>query len=419
MRIVIVTFLSTVIVINSRGDQYYHHPMFYEEELVVTLPPIISNESSWELHRIGEELSDLVELSVNKSRFPCDSFFEYVCAENSLITSVLGSMPRVRDLVVIFNAMRNDDTIFSDGAKSKLINFYKSCSMKKSVDDCHIEAFEHFKPLYGFIIARKFITDRDKETLRDILEKFLRRVRADGFLRSDGSLVHLEHLYRQLIDPNINFIPYKIDDAYVDLNIYPESYKHNIRNLERFRSQQWNFTSYATYSKNILDFTIYLFHSRNKPRSFYYATLNVHLWMVLYTNSIKYHEGMKYKVTADCYKLPSYINMLDNARNLTVIYHRSLISAWEEYMMWKEHGTGEYDIKTKEVFTKENELLEQYGLSNEHLFYIFYAQNFCGFGKLLGENVFLQALKHNINFISLFKCGVRLNMNPEVKCVLP
>lgn len=419
MRIVFVVFLSVIIVNPSKGDQYYHHPMFHEDDLIVQLPPIISNESVWELHRIGEEISDLVEQSVNNSRFPCDSFFDYVCSENFLITSVLGSMPKVKDLVTLYIAMQNDDTIFSEGAKSKLVNFYKSCSRRKSVDDCHIESFEFFKPLYGFIIARKFINNKDKDALRDILEKFLRRARSDGFLRSDGSLVYLEQLYRQLIDPNINFMPYKIDEAYMDLTIYPESYKHNIRNLERFHSQLWNFTSYATYLKNILDFTIYLFHSRNKPRAFYYATLNVHLWMVLYTNSIKYHEGMKYKVTADCYKLPSYINMLDNARNLTVIYHRSLISAWEEYMMWKEHGTGEYDIKTKEVFTKENELLEPYGLSNEHLFFIFYAQNFCAFGKLLGENVFLQGLKHNINFVSLFKCGVRLSMNPETKCVLP
>ncbi|KAL5284611.1 hypothetical protein ACFFRR_006738 [Megaselia abdita] len=422
--IVAYCYLSAfVIVDSSKGDQYYNNPMFREdEEYLFQFPPILKNESIWELHRIGEEIRDLVEQSANKSRFPCDSFFNYVCGDNSLISSVLGSTPRIKDLVIMFNALRNDDTIFYDGAKNKLINFYKSCSRKKSVDDCHVESFEHFKPLYGFIIARKFITDGDKETLRDILEKFLRRARGDGFLRSDGSLVCLEHLYRQLIDPNINFIPYKIDDVYRNLTIYPESYKHNIRNLERFHERQWYYipcNSYATYSKNILDFTIYLFHSRNKPRSFYYATLNVHLWMVLFTNSIKYHEGMKYRVTADCYKLPSYINILDNARNLTVIYHKSLISAWEEYMMWKEHGTGEYDIKTIEVFNKENEILLPYGLSNEHLFYIYYTQNFCVFGQLFGDNVFLQGLKHNIKFIELYKCGVRLNMNPHIKCDLP
>lgn len=417
MKIAII-FLSiiAIAIYSSKGDQYYRP---YQESYFFEIPPIIKNESVWELNRIGEEIQNLVEVSVNKSRLPCNSFFEYVCAENSLISSVLGSMPRVKDLVIMFNALRNDDTVFYGGAKNKLINFYKSCSKRKSVDDCHIESFEYFKPLYGFIIARKFVTDDNKETLRDVLLKFINRARSDGFLRSNENLVYLDRIYTELIDPNTNFQTYRIDETFMNLTIYPESYAHNIRNLERFTAYNWYSSSYASNLRNSLDFTIYLYQSRNKPRSFYYATLNVHLWMVLYSNTIMFHDGKKYKFTADCYKLPSFVDMLDIARNFTVIYHKSLISALEDYAIWQEHGSGPFHIQSREVYNKENEILETYNLSNEHLFFIYFTQNFCGFGRLVAENVFLQGLRHNVKFISLYNCGVGTLMNPDVKCDLP
>lgn len=374
---------------------------------------ILSNDSIRELERLGEEIRHVTQISLNKTRYPCNSYYDYVCGERILINSVLGSMPRINDLVLILNALKYDDRSFD--AKNKLINFFDSCAKVKSVDDCHVEAFENFRPVYGYIISRKFLNDNDKKPLIDVLNMFIKRAKGEVNIANDN-LKKLDSLVGNLQRPANVFSSLRLDLTYTNLTIFQSSYSHNVRNLETYNRLYRSRSDFETYWKSVLDFTIYLYQSRNKPRSYFYPTLNVHLWMTLFNNT-RYYEERYYTSLSDCFKLPSYFNVLDEAKNLAAIYYYSFKKAWEEYIEWFNNGYSVmYGAKALDVFAKEDQILERYNLSNKHLFFFFYAQNFCYFGKEMAENIFLQGLKHSIDFNDIYQCRVGQTMNPAIKC---
>ncbi|KAL5284613.1 hypothetical protein ACFFRR_006740 [Megaselia abdita] len=376
---------------------------------------ILSNDSISELKRLGEEIRHVVNISTNKTNYPCDSYYDYICGEHILINSVLGSMPRINDLVIILNALKYDDRSFD--SKQKLINFFNSCSKVKSVDDCHVESFENFRPLYGYIISRKFLSQADVSPLIDVLESFIKRAKLEGYFSNHQNLGKLANLANNLRKPANLFSTTTLDNIYTKLQIFPSSYNHNIKNLEKYNRLYKNQSAFENYWKSALDFTIYLYQSRNKPRSYFYPTLNAHLWMTLFNNTVRYHEGRTYKDLADCFKLPSHLNNLEEARNLAVIYYKSFKFAWEEYQEWFNNGFSVvYGARATDIYDRENQILERYHLSNKHLFFIFYAQNFCFFGKDMAENIFYQGLKQSIDFNTIYLCSVGHTMNPTVKC---
>lgn len=413
LKIILIVTLCIAPWVVEGWDNYsngYHDNRYYSWS-----NQILTNDSVRELERLGEEISHVAHISLNKTKYPCNSYYDYICGEHILINSVLGSMPRINDLVIILNALKHDERSFK--SKNKLIDFFNSCTRVKSVDDCHVEAFENFRPLYGYIISRKFLNDNDKKPLIDVLNLFIKRAKLEGHFSNHQNLKKLDSLLGNLERPANVFSTTRLDLTYLNLTVFPSSYTHNVRNLEKYNRLYRNKSDFETYWKSLLDFTIYLYQSRNKPRSYYYPTLNTHLWMTLFNSTIRNHEGRSYSDLADCFKLPSYLNVLEEARSLAVIYYKSFKFAWEEYTEWFNNGYSVlYGATAQEIYDKENQILERYQLSNKHLFFIFYAQNFCFFGKEMAENIFYQGLKQSIDFNNIYQCSVGHTMNPPVKC---
>lgn len=392
------------------GNNYDYQNNYYSQQ------EVLSNESIWELERIGEEIKYVTDKSVNKTRYPCNSYYDYICGSKMLFNSILGSMPRINDIVLTFNSLRNDNVNFD--SKDKLIRFFDSCAKVKNVDDCYVESFENFRPLFGYIISRKFVNTADIRVLRDVLDHFVRRAKQEGYFTNHQNLKSLQILNQNIEYPAKFFYTLKLDTTYRNLTIHP-SYRHNVINLEEYNRLYRNSSDYETHWKSVLDFTIYLYQSRNKPRSYYYPTLNVHLWMTLFNNTVRYHDGRTYNDLANCFKLPKFLDVLEEARYLAVIYFKAFKFAWDEYAEWfnDRHDTSNYHhARARDIFDKENEILGRFGLNNKYLFFIFYAQNFCYFGKDLAENIFYQGLKHNIEFISIYQCNIGDNMNAPSKC---
>lgn len=371
----------------------------------------ISFESIKELEKLGEEIRFMANYAVNKSHYPCYGYYDYVCADNFFIVSVLGSMPRINDIVLMQTALENDLKDFE--AKQKLLAFFSSCSKDKSVDDCYVETFEYFRPVFGYIISRKFINHEDLETLRDVMSLFIQK--ANTVAPNHPLISSLTSLQSNLAHPRNFFHSSKLDQIYQNLTIHP-SYKHNVKNLEVYNKLYGNRSDFANHYKSVLDFTIYLYQSRNKPRGYYYPTLNVHLWMSLLNSTVRYSE--EYQSLANCLRLPTFLNDLREARLLAVIYFRAFKYAFEEYTDWFLTGSGpvRHAARAQDIFDKEDDILRKYELDNKRLFFVLYAQNFCSFGKIVAENVFYHGLKHNIDFINLHQCNIGEAMNPVVKC---
>lgn len=199
-----------------------------------------------------------------------------------------------------------------------------------------------------------------------------------------------------LTDFNFLFQIADLNKEYETVKMYPDTYEHNVRSLEELR--KGNMTYVNGVPRTILDWTMYIYQSRNKPMSYYYATLNVHLWMMFY-NSTGRMEQKKYGEIADCLKLPPALNALDEARLLSVVYIKSFQNAWSEYREWITSTT-----VAQEIYDHENEILKRYKLDNKRLFFTLYAQNFCDFGRELAENVFFLGLKQNVDFYYVYSC---------------
>lgn len=302
------------------------------------------------------------------------------------------------DLVQLIIDLQNDAINFE--AKQKLSDFLASCNTIKAVEDCYRETFEYFKPIFGYIITKIYIdgSSHEHKDFLDVLNKFLIKAeRTDNFQRHPIRL-KLSTLREKFRYPQIYFNTAELSREYRPLNIYRESYEHNVKNLQEFLKR--NSTFETGLKRTMLDWTMYVYQSRNKPMSYYYSTLNVHLWMTLYNNTERFRDSKHFSEIAECLALPQYVNVLEEARILAVVYLKSFRNSWQDYRDWITSSTINQDI-----FNQENDILKKYNLHNKNLFFTFYAQNFCDFGKELAENIFYLGLKQNHDFYAIYSCG--------------
>ncbi|XP_055853439.1 uncharacterized protein LOC129917115 [Episyrphus balteatus] len=343
-----------------------------------------------------QNLAIKLDHSIYKEKPPCEMYYEYVCNRNQPMFSIMGNLPCESELIDLLIDLQNDDQKFS--AKRKLMDFFLSCNLVKSVDDCYRESFDYFRPVFGYIVANKHMDTHDHKNLMDLLERFIQRAKRTENFSGHLFRYKLESLKDRFKDPRIYFKMSDLDNEYKNVRIYRDGYEHNIKSLEDLRKSN-NETYARGVPKTILDWTMYMYQSRNKPMSYYMSTLNVHLWMMFYNSSARM-EPKKYSDIADCLKLPPIINALDEARLMAVIYIKSFQHAWAEYRDWITSTT-----VTQEIYDHENEILKRYKLDNKRLFFTLYAQNFCDFGREIAENVFFLGLKQNHDFYTVYSCG--------------
>ncbi|XP_067626395.1 uncharacterized protein [Eurosta solidaginis] len=346
-----------------------------------------------------ESLAVRIHASLNPNRMPCESFFDYACSLNNPPFSILGNMPDFKDLMKLLTDLQQDQEQFE--AKQKMMDFFISCNSKKALEDCYRETFEYFKPLFGYIINKNYVVANSQEHSHfiQLLESFLYKASQTHNFRHHPIPYRLQTLKDKFKQPHIYFHTHALSREYEALRIYRESYKHNVRNLELHRRQ--NSTYEIGVERTMLDWTLYLFQSRNMPMSYYYATLNVHLWMTLYNTTERDREPKRVHELAECLKLPPYVHVLDEARVLAVVYLKAFQNAWIDYSDWikPDRPSGNNDI-----YDSENRMLFPYNLDNKKIFFILYAQNFCEFGKELAENIFYLGMKQNRDFADSYDC---------------
>ncbi|KAH8310958.1 hypothetical protein KR044_003592, partial [Drosophila immigrans] len=344
------------------------------------------------------EMALRLEQSVNPEKYACDSFFDYVCSRNRPLFSIMGHVPPMADLIQLLTNLQNDPEQFE--AKQKLIDFFISCNKYKSLQDCYRQTFEFFKPLFGYIITKDMVEGSSHELhdFLDLLRRFLERTDAI-FNRRQHPLRERLNIYKEKFrTPRIYFYTGDLNREYAPLRIYRESYEHNLRNLEQFRKR--NSTFELGVERTMLDWSLYLYQSRNKPMSYYYATFTVHLYMSVFNVTERERDMIRFREQVECLKLPQYVNVLDEARMLAVIYLKSFRQAWQDYSEWISVA-----VKHHEIYDQEDVVLKPHQLSNKRLFFTLYAQNFCEFGKELAEHVFYLGLKQNNDFVNVYMCG--------------
>ncbi|BFF88879.1 uncharacterized protein DMAD_07768 [Drosophila madeirensis] len=348
-----------------------------------------------------KELNDLairIGDSINPEIYACDSYYDYVCSRNRPLFSIMGHMPQTSELMQLMTQLQNDPEQFE--AKQKLMDFFISCNTLRSVEDCYRETFEFFKPLFGFIITKNLVESSSHE-LRDFLDVLDRFVaRSKEIFRSDSHpiLSKLATYKEKFRTPAIYFHSGDLNREYRALRVYRESYEHNIRNLEQHRKR--NSTYELGVQRTMLDWSLYLFQSSNKPMSYFYPTFTVHLYMTLFNSTERQRDFTRFREEVECLKLPQFVNVLDEARMLAVIYLKSFRYAWHDYSDWIISRTTH-----REIYDHEDTILKKYHLNNKRLFFTLYAQNFCEFGKNLAESLFYLGLKQNEDFINSYSCG--------------
>lgn len=287
-------------------------------------------------------------------------------------------------------------------AKRKLFDFFISCHSLKSIDDCHLETFVYFKPLFGYIITKNYFNASANEhrNVLNILEGFLKKAENNVVFRNNHIRLKLVTLKERFHTPQYDFQTGHLNQEYADLRIYPESYRHNIRNLELYRKR--NSTYEMGVQRTMLDWSLYVFQSRHKPISYYFPTLSVHLWMTLFNNTERElrRDHKTLGQLAECLKLPEYVRVIDEAVILAVVYWKSFENAYQDLNQWTL-----FSDSNKEKFDHQNHILNTYHLDNKRLFFTLYAQNFCDFGKELAENVFYMGLRNNHDFFTIYACG--------------
>ncbi|XP_060650837.1 uncharacterized protein LOC132787649 [Drosophila nasuta] len=343
-------------------------------------------------------LAQRMEQSINPEKYACDSYFDYVCSRNRPLFSIMGHIPQMTDLIQLLTDLQNDPEQFE--AKQKLIDFFISCNTQKSLQDCYRETFDYFKPLFGYIITKDLVEGSSHE-LKDflgILRRFVERTDSIFNRRSHPVRDKLVTYKEKFRTPRTYFYTGDLNREYASLRIYRESYEHNLRNLEQHRKR--NSTYELGVQRTMLDWSLYLYQSRNKPMSYYYSTFTVHLYMTMFNITERERDFIRFREQVECLKLPQYVNVLDEARMLAVIYLKSFRQSWQDYSEWITIAD-----KHREIYDQEDQVLKTHQLSNKRLFFTLYAQNFCEFGKELAEHVFYLGLKQNDDFINVYMCG--------------
>ncbi|ALC45988.1 CG1092, partial [Drosophila busckii] len=349
-----------------------------------------------ELH----ELAKRMELSINSEKYACDSFYDYVCSRNRPLFSIMGHIPQGNDLIQLFTKLQNDKEQFE--AKQKMIDFFISCNSHKSLHDCYRETFEYFKPLFGYIITKDVVlaSSHDLQDFQAVLDGFVNVAKTVFNLHSHTHplLDKLKSYKEKFRTPNVYFYAGELNREYGALRIYRESYEHNLRNLDLHRRRN---SSYELgVQRTMLDWSLYLYQSRNKPMSYYFPTFTVHLYMSMFNQTERQRDFRRFPEETECLKLPPYVNVLGEARMLAVIYLKSFRQAWQDYSSWILSSD-----KNREIYDDENEILKAYQLNNKRLFFTLYAQNFCEFGKELAEHFFYLGLQQNTDFFNIYSCG--------------
>ena len=280
------------------------------------------------------------------------------------------------------------------------MDFFISCNTLKSLEDCYRETFEYFKPLFGYIITKNYIDSSSHEhhDFLEILQRFLKTSEHTENFQRHPIRLKLSVLKEKFRTPHLYFNVGDLSREYKTLRVYRESYEHNVKNLEEHRRR--NSTFETGINRNMLDWSFFVFQSRNKPMSYYFSTFDVHLWMTLYNNTERLRDNKRFSEIAECLELPQYVNVLEEARVLAVVYLKSFRNAWKDYRDWITASTINQDI-----FDHENQILKHYNLTNKGLFFTFYGQNFCDFGKELSEHIFYLGLKQNQDFFAIYSCG--------------
>lgn len=326
----------------------------------------------------------------------------------SSLSFSLGHQPQMSELIELLTLLENDSEKFE--AKQKMIDFFISCNMLKSLQDCYRETFEYFKPLFGYIITKDLVESSSHE-LQDFLglvDRFVERSKSIFGANAYPMRNKLATYAAKFRTPRIYFHSADLNREYKPLKIYRQSYEHNVRNLEAHR--KLNSTYELGVHRTMLDWSLYLHQSRNKPMSYYYPTFAVHLYMMLFNVTERDRDWTHFREQVECLKLPPYVNVLDEARMLAVIYLKSFRFTWQDYSDWITSLP-----KHHEIYDQENEILRTRQLTNKRLFFTLYAQNFCEFGKELAEHVFYVGLKQNVDFYNIYSCGYRTE-NP-LNCI--
>jgi len=232
-------------------------------------------------------------------------------------------MPQMSDLMQLLTELQNDPEQFE--AKQKMMDFFISCNSQHALDDCYRETFEYFKPLFGYIVTKNLLNggSHELDDFLGILDRFVARMQKER--ESNPVLGKLATYKQKFKTPRVYFHARDLSREYRDVRIYRESYEHNIRNLELHRKQ--NSTYELGVQRTMLDWSMYLFQSRNKPMSYYYSTFTVHLYMMLFNSRERQRDFTRFREEVECLRLPQFVNVLDEARMLAVIYLKSFRAA--------------------------------------------------------------------------------------------
>ncbi|XP_037954530.1 uncharacterized protein LOC119684543 [Teleopsis dalmanni] len=368
------------------------------------LPQNVSGQIAYKGHLSDLRIKELDAMaknlneSINLSKYPCESYFDYVCSRNRPLYSILGRTPDIEDLMKLFQELQEDSVPFA--AKQKLIDFFISCNMRKGLEECYRQSFEYFIPIFGYIISKNHLdgSAHEHSNFLEILQRFYRRAQRTENFAQNPILLKLGVLTQSFTTANTYFRIEDLNHEYRDLRIYRDGFEYNVKNLEQHLKR--NSTYEFGMQRTMLDWSLYVYQSRNKPMSYYFPTFNVHLWMTLYNNTERFRELKTLNKIAECLKLPQFVNVLEEARILAIVYLKSIRNAWQEYSDWISSSPVH-----QEVFDQENVILKPYNLTNKHIFFTLYAQNFCEFGKELAESVFYLGIKQNQDFGETYSCG--------------
>lgn len=359
---------------------------------------ILTHSRIQALKSLAQDVWQLNRTSFQENRLPCNSFYDYVCGGNFHVHSILGSPPKLEDLVKLYNYIERYPETGLEDISASFVNFFISCSKLKSVDECYLESFEYFKPMYAQVISKNFLDQNYLYLFDDIFAKFLNDTKSMKNDKLNSMIYHLDYIRYKILSLNIVYLPKEdINKTYSELTMFRGNYNHNLKILE-------NFLKHPKMNQSLFDFIIYLYKQQDMPRSYIFSTLNVHLWMSVFnltkTSSNSY----------GCFEMPSYITNIKEARIFADIYYKSFLKSWNEYEY--------YSIYSENILKyEEDQILKEKNVTNDELFFVFYGQNFCHFGKEIAENVFYQGLRQDRNhFHKIYHCSDESLMNSKNKC---